>query len=62
MRSCERKPGFGCSVPCFVVKIAGAALVVIGALLALIFIPIRLWMALLGVALAVVGVMMFRMA
>ncbi|MBO4298437.1 MAG: hypothetical protein J5602_10375 [Clostridia bacterium] len=61
MRSCEKRSGFGCSVPCFLVKICGAALAVAGALLALIFIPIRMWLALLGVGLAAVGVFMYRM-
>ena len=62
MRSCEKRPGFGCCVPCYLVKISGAALAVAGVLLALIFIPMRMWLALLGVGLAAVGVFMFRMA
>ena len=48
-------------MPCFLVRICGAALAVAGALLALIFIPIRMWLALLGVGLAAVGVFMYRM-
>ena len=62
MRTCEKSGGFGCRVPCALVRLAGAVLIAAGALLALIFIPIRLWLALLGVALAAVGALMMRMA
>ena len=62
MRSCEKKSAFGCAVPCFMVKVAGVALAVVGLFLALIFIPMRMWLALLGVALLVVGILVFRMA
>ena len=50
MRSCDGKSN--CRVPCLFVKAAGLALVIVGALLALIFIPLRMWLALLGAALA----------
>ena len=62
MRVCEKSAGFGCRVPCGLVKLAGVVLIAAGALLALIFIPIRLWLALLGVALAAVGALLVRMA
>ena len=62
MRSCERSTGFGCRVPCALVKGAGMALVAVGVLLALVFIPIRMWLALLGVALAAAGALLMRMA
>ncbi len=58
MRSCDGKSN--CRVPCLFVKAAGLTLVIVGALLALIFIPLRMWMALLGVALAAVGVILLR--
>lgn len=62
MKSCEKRAGFGCLVPCALVKMAGAVMVAVGVLLALIFIPIRMWLALLGVALAVAGALLMRMA
>ena len=62
MRSCGKSAGSGCRVPCAMVKLAGIVLIASGALLALIFIPIRLWLALLGLALAAVGALLVRMA
>ena len=62
MRSCERKSTLGCRVPCALVKVAGVVLTLTGALLALIFIPMRMWLALLGVALAAVGVVLVRLS
>ena len=62
MRSCEKKSGLNCRVPCFLVKIAGVVLIAVGLLLALIFIPLWLWLVILGAALVAVGIMLFRTA
>ena len=62
MRSCERNAGFGCRVPCGLLKLAGVVMIAVGALLALIFIPVRLWLALLGVGLAAAGALLVRLS
>ena len=62
MRTCEKNGGYGCLVPCGLMKLAGVVMIAAGALLALIFIPIRLWLALLGAALAAAGVLLVRLS
>jgi len=62
MRSCERFSGPGCRVPCFLTKTAGVALAAVGGLLVLIFIPIRMWLALLGLLLLAAGVALIRLS
>ena len=61
MRSCGKK-AIGCRVPCFVLKAAGIALAASGLLLTLIFSPVRMWLALLGLALFGAGLLLTRMA
>lgn len=61
MRFCWNKIGKGCRISCAFLKAIGIVMAIIGALLVLLFVPAKLWLVFLGMALIVGGLMLCQM-